>query len=202
MRLRSVAMWPGPAVLQQSSGYAPWSVRRSAARGVDELTVIPRMRDFRAGIPGSLRDRWAEFDPYFADQYPRTVTPWCGGGPVLTVSIGGARSALRGYASCLLRARRSRRWVRSYRPRAPGPTRIDDDHVAIHHAKTYHRQAVGAERCSPTRGVSTVAKGKRTFQPNNRRRARVHGFRLRMRTRAGRAIVSARRSKGRKSLTA
>lgn len=49
---------------------------------------------------------------------------------------------------------------------------------------------------------STVAKGKRTFQPNNRRRARVHGFRLRMRTRAGRAIVSARRRKGRASLTA
>lgn len=52
------------------------------------------------------------------------------------------------------------------------------------------------------RGETAVAKGKRTFQPNNRRRARVHGFRLRMRTRAGRAIVSARRSKGRRSLTA
>jgi large subunit ribosomal protein L34 len=47
-----------------------------------------------------------------------------------------------------------------------------------------------------------VAKGKRTFQPNNRRRARVHGFRLRMRTRAGRAIVSKRRSKGRRALSA
>jgi len=45
-----------------------------------------------------------------------------------------------------------------------------------------------------------VAKGKRTFQPNNRRRARVHGFRLRMRTRAGRAIVSNRRGKGRRKL--
>ncbi|CRK53839.1 ribosomal protein L34 (modular protein) [Rhodococcus sp. RD6.2] len=52
------------------------------------------------------------------------------------------------------------------------------------------------------RGVSTVAKGKRTFQPNNRRRARVHGFRLRMRTRAGRSIISARRQKGRASLSA
>jgi large subunit ribosomal protein L34 len=50
--------------------------------------------------------------------------------------------------------------------------------------------------------VTVVAKGKRTFQPNNRRRARVHGFRLRMRTRAGRAIVSGRRRKGRRSLTA
>ncbi|GAB17276.1 50S ribosomal protein L34 [Gordonia effusa NBRC 100432] len=47
-----------------------------------------------------------------------------------------------------------------------------------------------------------MAKGKRTFQPNNRRRARVHGFRLRMRTRAGRAIVNGRRSKGRAKLTA
>jgi large subunit ribosomal protein L34 len=54
-------------------------------------------------------------------------------------------------------------------------------------------------RCSKER---VVAKGKRTFQPNNRRRARVHGFRLRMRTRAGRAIVSNRRGKGRRSLTA
>ena len=43
---------------------------------------------------------------------------------------------------------------------------------------------------------------KRTFQPNNRRRARKHGFRLRMRTRAGRAIVAARRSKGRARLSA
>jgi ribosomal protein L34 len=43
---------------------------------------------------------------------------------------------------------------------------------------------------------------KRTFQPNNRRRAKTHGFRLRMRTRAGRAIISHRRSKGRARLSA
>ncbi len=43
---------------------------------------------------------------------------------------------------------------------------------------------------------------KRTFQPNNRRRAKKHGFRLRMRTRAGRAILAARRSKGRTALSA
>jgi len=43
---------------------------------------------------------------------------------------------------------------------------------------------------------------KRTFQPNNRRRAKTHGFRLRMRTRAGRAILAARRFKGRKQLSA
>ncbi|WP_446666546.1 50S ribosomal protein L34 [Flexivirga sp. B27] len=43
---------------------------------------------------------------------------------------------------------------------------------------------------------------KRTFQPNTRRRAKVHGFRLRMRTRAGRSILSARRSKGRAKISA
>ncbi|WP_018730967.1 50S ribosomal protein L34 [Salinispora oceanensis] len=43
---------------------------------------------------------------------------------------------------------------------------------------------------------------KRTFQPNNRRRAKTHGFRLRMRTRAGRAIISTRRTKGRARLAA
>ena len=43
---------------------------------------------------------------------------------------------------------------------------------------------------------------KRTFQPNTRRRARKHGFRRRMRTRAGRAIIKARRPKGRTRLSA
>lgn len=46
------------------------------------------------------------------------------------------------------------------------------------------------------------AVSKRTFQPNVRRRAKTHGFRLRMRTRAGRAIVAARRRRGRDRLTA
>jgi large subunit ribosomal protein L34 len=43
---------------------------------------------------------------------------------------------------------------------------------------------------------------KRTFQPNNRRRAKTHGFRARMRTRAGRAILASRRRKGREELSA
>lgn len=43
---------------------------------------------------------------------------------------------------------------------------------------------------------------KRTFQPSNRRRSRTHGFRARMRTRAGRAILAARRRKGRHELSA
>jgi large subunit ribosomal protein L34 len=51
----------------------------------------------------------------------------------------------------------------------------------------------------PSKGIDV---SKRTFQPNNRRRAKTHGFRLRMRTRAGRAIISARRRKGRSELSA
>ena len=52
----------------------------------------------------------------------------------------------------------------------------------------------------PVSGDSAVSK--RTFQPNNRRRAKKHGFRLRMRTRAGRAILADRRRKGRAKLSA
>jgi large subunit ribosomal protein L34 len=50
--------------------------------------------------------------------------------------------------------------------------------------------------------VGSFSVSKRTFQPNNRRRAKTHGFRLRMRTRAGRAILAGRRRKGRARLSA
>ena len=59
----------------------------------------------------------------------------------------------------------------------------------------------GLER-SGDRRSGVILMSKRTFQPNNRRRAKKHGFRLRMRTRAGRSILAARRRKGRSDISA
>jgi len=62
---------------------------------------------------------------------------------------------------------------------------------------------VGAQHIAEPAGAGRGDQGpkmKRTYQASKVRRARTHGFLVRMKTRGGRAVINARRAKGRKRL--
>lgn len=46
-----------------------------------------------------------------------------------------------------------------------------------------------------------MSKGKMTYQPNRRKRSKVHGFLKKMRSPGGRKVLSRRRAKGRKRVS-
>ena len=104
-----------------------------------------------------------------------------------------------------LREKAASPWFRDGRPRLP---RFPASWCTVMRFRDASRPTTSSPEPAhpPARAGDGTSEGilmtKRTFQPNNRRRAKVHGFRLRMRTRAGRAILAARRRKGRSELSA
>ena len=79
---------------------------------------------------------------------------------------------------------------------------------AARHQRIFPKQSIpssvrGGRLSAGEPAQTTTLKGqemKRTYQGSKVRRARTHGFLVRMKSRGGRAVIAARRAKGRKRL--